>query len=383
MSRDRLGRYKESEETFTDALLVAEASRSDALAARAWGRLAWVVGERQARYAEAAGFTRHAQAMIDRMDDRDALEGELLDIESALGYREHRYDDAIALGRRAIEHLRRAFGPSHSLVAHALSGVADAEVERGKLDEALVDYRDTLALEERTLGHGHPDLAATLNNMGIALKRLRRFDEATASYERALVLREEAFGPDHPQNAATLYNLGEVLAAAGHDDRALPVEERALTLLERHLGPDHPDVAEALYGVAEALRALGRDEEAQRDYARALAIDEKAFGANHPALAAPLTGLGEVACAEHRPGDAIAPLVRALALREADANDVAGRASTRFALGRALYESARDRRRGNALVAEARSELASLGDLAGGGLSAVDAWTAAHARDRP
>ncbi len=382
VSRDRLGRYKEAEETFTDAVLLAEAGRSDAISARAWSRLAWVVGERQGRYSEAQRLARHAHAKIDRMDDRDALEGELLDIESALAYREHRYEDAIALGRGAIEHLRRAYGPSHALVAHALVDVADAEMELGKLNEALADYHESLVLEERTLGPEHPDLASSLNNQGIALKRLLRFDEATASYERSLAIREKALGADHPQNAATIYNLGEVLAAAGRFDRALPMEQRALALLERDLGPAHPDVAEALYGVAEVLRALGRAEDARADYARALAIDEKAFGANHPALAGPLTGLGEVACAEHRPEEAIAPLSRALTLRQADPRDVSALASTRFALGRALYESARDKRRGHALVAEARSELASLGPVAENDLTAVDAWTVAHALDR-
>ena len=52
--------------------------------------------------------------------------------------------------------------------------------EQGKLDEAVAQYQQALALK--------PDFAEAHNNLGIALRDQGKLDEAVAQYRRALAL---------------------------------------------------------------------------------------------------------------------------------------------------------------------------------------------------
>ena len=73
---------------------------------------------------------------------------------------------------------------------------------QGKLDEALVQYEASLAMQRVVHGEGtpRPAIAASLNNIGSVLEVQGKHDEALAQYEAALAMFRQVHrgNDDHP-----------------------------------------------------------------------------------------------------------------------------------------------------------------------------------------
>ena len=119
--------------------------------------------------------------------------------------------------------------------------------QAGRLDEAIVRYRQALVLD--------PECAGIHNNLGTALCEQGKLEEAEASYRLALDL-----GPD---DAEAHNNLGTLLYQQGRPDEAAASYREALGL--------RPDHAEAHSNLGTALFSLGEVDEALACYYSALA----------------------------------------------------------------------------------------------------------------
>jgi len=249
--------------------------------------------------------------------------------------------------RRATEASAKRMGaPSDPRVA-GLFSAGLAHHQAGRLAQAEMHYRDTLALQPdhadalHLLGViasqvGRHDVAVDLigraieldrsnaiyhSNKALALAGLQRFEEAIKSYDRALAAR--------PNNAEVHYNRGNALMALGRSEEALETYTRAILA--------KPNYAEALSNHGAALAALGRNEEALESYDRALAIA--------PASCDALSNRGNALKSLRRFDDALASYERALLVRPDDAFALFNRGVTlhelkRFDLALASYDQA-------------------------------------------
>ncbi len=111
--------------------------------------------------------------------------------------------------------------------------VGDLHLEDGRVDEAIAEYRRSLAL--------NPDSASTHYNLGFALSVRGRRDDAIAQFRDAIRL-----DPDYAQ---AHNNLGALLRLAGHADEARDHFERAVAL--------RPDNMDAAINLAQTLSAQG------------------------------------------------------------------------------------------------------------------------------
>ncbi|MCB9751523.1 MAG: tetratricopeptide repeat protein [Myxococcales bacterium] len=326
------------------------------------------------------------------------------------------YDEALRLYERALTTWREALGEEHSKVATALSSMGSVYETRGELDRAMEMHERALAIRERVLDPVHADIAASLVNIGSTLSARGSVDEALEYYRRAhailvetrgpehpdtaqslnnqailhlqrgdhergielhreaLAIRERALGPEHPDYAQSLNNLAYTLSQRGRSDEAAPLNERVLELWERAYGPDHPSVATALNNLASTRYDQGRHDEALALNERALAIREAQLGPDHPHVAYSLTNLGKVAIAQGRHADAVAPLERALQIRSEPSAPARLRATTRFALARALVDQRATRARALELARQAAEELAAAADADPSEREEVERW---------
>jgi len=222
---------------------------------------------------------------------------------------------------------------------------------------------------------GHERLQAwLLNDRGGIYHLQGKVDEAVRAHEEAILLKEKALGPEHPDVGLSEGNLGIALQDLGRNQEALAHEDRAIAILQAGYGAEHPEVAVQLSNRGETLNALGRFREARESFERARIIWERELGLDNRSVAYALTGIGESYLGEGDPVSALAALERAYKIREAQETEPSRRAATRFALGRALWESNRDRRRGRALAAAARDAYAE--SSAKQKLAEVDHWLA-------
>src|SRR6516164_5953875 len=122
--------------------------------------------------------------------------------------------------RKVLASDRKHIG-STDLLGIIANNLGNVLKEQGKLDEAVAQYRQALAV--------NPNYVEAYNNLGNALKQQGKLDEAVAQYQRALALR--------PNLADAHNNLGTALAEQGKLDQAVAEYRHALTL--------RPDYAEA------------------------------------------------------------------------------------------------------------------------------------------
>lgn len=148
-----------------------------------------------------------------------------------------RLDEAEAMLRRAIGMLesQAAAGPAYGALLKDLSDVVAA---RGELEEAEVLAGKAVASFEAALGPTHPMLAMALSSHADRLRALGQSLVAEGALRRALGLYSEVHGPRHPTSVELLARLAQAEFGAGNP-LALETAERALALMDEVLGPGH------------------------------------------------------------------------------------------------------------------------------------------------
>jgi tetratricopeptide (TPR) repeat protein len=131
----------------------------------------------------------------------------------------------------------------------ARDGLGNALFEKGKVDEAVVQYQKALEI--------NPDYAEACNNLGNALLQKGKVDEAIAQLQRAQQLK--------PDYAEACNNLGNALLQKGNVAEAIAHVQRALQL--------KPDFANAHDVLGNALLQKGNVAEAITQFQEALQIN--------------------------------------------------------------------------------------------------------------
>ncbi len=100
---------------------------------------------------------------------------------------------------------------------------------------------------------------------GIALFRLGRLDEAEVVLRETLAEREAQYAVDSPNLAPLRHELAVVLHSKGQDEEALALVEMNYEIERKALPPGHPDIIGSLVELAAIKRGLGRFEAAEAD----------------------------------------------------------------------------------------------------------------------
>ncbi len=239
----RAGLAKEAEATLLAAAVSAQTTGEASLAARAFSRLAMVVGSMGNRFDDAHTWQQLAVASASRVASDKEIEAEL--------------------------------SSNAGIVA-----LAENEPKR-----AYDEFKNALTLQEERLGEDNPEVARTLNNLGVALARLRRYKESSEQYKRSYELQLKYLGTEHPDTAATMHNLGVMERKEGQLSDALTHFERALSVRRLTLGEEHPETATTYVALANLQIKLESPDAALDNLNRALAIRKKVYGNTHPLVA--------------------------------------------------------------------------------------------------
>jgi tetratricopeptide (TPR) repeat protein/tRNA A-37 threonylcarbamoyl transferase component Bud32 len=203
-------------------------------------------------------------------------------------------------------------------------GVAYKRLDR--LDEALRNYQESLAIKER-LGNKR-GMAASLSEIGQIQERQGKLREAEQTYQSALKLQREI--GDKAGVATSLLTLGTLLnESLGRPDDALPYFQEALQLRREAGNP--AGEAMVLNNIGNVYLAKGQYSEAQTYFERTLELREKA-NVRASDLADTLHNLGETLSKEGRYDQALARYLRAIDLRR-NSGDKRGAAIESYSMG--------------------------------------------------
>jgi tetratricopeptide (TPR) repeat protein/predicted Ser/Thr protein kinase len=414
---EKTGDPEAAVEPLSQAAFDGQASRHDAIAARAMTVLVFVTGDRLAHIDEALDWARHARAAVSRLDDPLA-EAELLNDEGIALITAGRYPEAEERLKQALALREEQLGATHFQVGRTLNNLATAIENQGRFDEARAHYERALELARESMGPDHPDVGVRLTNLGELLARMgeletaRRYQEQARSVfassvgeqhhyyasatnnlamvdvqegklEDAMKLMIEAksiwanqLGPDHPEIALTELNIGSIAYQLKMHDEAMVHLEVARSIYTRAFGEDHPDLASVLIVLGDLSGDTGDTSTAEAHYRRAIEILTKHAGPDHPEIASASKHLGLLLVRLDRGPEAIDPLENALRIESQHSASAQSLADLRFDLARARWAADQDRARARVLMTEAAAgfrEAGSDDDRAD-----AEAWLAEH-----
>ncbi len=232
--------------------------------------------ERLGKSHEAALVHENAVAAAERASDKAAL-ADALAMRGESRHYHGRYDEAIADLNRAYalnRDLGREDGQQYALNAMA-NVYSDSNV--AEFDKAIGYYRQLLKQNEAA-GH-RSEVATMLFNIASANVQKGRLDEALPDFRRAMAIDLELGNPAGV--AESERSIGAVLAKQGREEEALPLIDSAIA--RYRAAGDSEGVARVQITRARTLHALGRSRDALAD----LAVAERYFHErNNPRLLA-------------------------------------------------------------------------------------------------
>ncbi|MEE4303404.1 MAG: serine/threonine-protein kinase [Wenzhouxiangella sp.] len=139
---------------------------------------------------------------------------------------------------RSLTLLERHFGPDHPRVGFMRNASGALNLERGRPQAALADFRAAARIAEKTLPPGHEMLAHLYFNQGTLQRQLGDHAGAEAAFARAFEA-SSGFADEHPHRVRSLIGVLRARLAQGEREAASQALARFVELARR-LGEDHP-----------------------------------------------------------------------------------------------------------------------------------------------
>jgi tetratricopeptide (TPR) repeat protein len=268
--------------------------------------------------------------------------------------------------KRSIELWTQAFGADHPDVAWGHDTLAEVLRMQGKMDEALVPYREAIRIREARIPDS-PTLAQSLYSTGYTLMRAGKLAEAQPMIERSIAILGKRDAK--PELGAAQMVLGLMHVERKQYDDARAIYDTAIATLESTGSTADANLPLTLWNRGELAVKQEQFERALPDFTRALELFIQIKGKDHPYAGNTYVVRGRVLTQLKRYPEALADFDATIAHPMLPA---AIKLQAKYLRGRALVESGRDRAGGMAAVRAARAELATGGHVAE--VAEIDAW---------
>lgn len=249
------------------------------------------------RLAEGEPLLTQALEIRRRLLGPDAREvavtiGLLGDVHLQSGYFEKAADEYA----EQIRIYTRAFGErGGDPLAHALSDLAAALAEAGRIKEAETHHRRAVAMEARVSVNGTAEL--TQHNFATFLRNLGRYDEAEALARTVYQGWGHPFAGDtHPGVAYASQSLAAILIELGRIDEAEPLLRKGDQVWRELLGDGSAKRAVGLGWLAQMCEVRGQLKEAVSFLQQAAELMQVSPGDSHPQTALVRMQLGRLTC---------------------------------------------------------------------------------------
>ncbi len=307
-------RLDASSRAFEDAYFAAKQLGLDEISADSALALLQIHGEERYRAAEAARWTGHARAEVERLDDPKLYSAFLNAAGRAL---RSKGDIAGALEhhQRALEVQREYLPEGHHYLGHSLFQIGTCLNLQGKGPEGLRALNESLEIYQKSLGPRHPRVSAPLTNIGVYYINIGRLDDALNSFNEALELLEKAY-PNNPLYARFSYiNISLIHAERGRYEEAAATLRQYVERYRASIDEEEFDVGHFEGVLCQMHLYENHYDEAIVHCSRASEALEEQWGSDHPQFAESLAMLGRASVRADRLDAALTHYERALAIQ--------------------------------------------------------------------
>tara|TARA_R110002096_G_scaffold171490_4_gene344418 strand:+ start:28054 stop:31266 length:3213 start_codon:yes stop_codon:yes gene_type:complete len=286
-----LGQLPESEAMLHQSIEYATKAGNDVSVASSWLALMHLVGVEREQHQEGYEMGRMARLAMSRGKANPFRFAGVDKATAAILLREGKAAEAIELLQPLLPIYEQAEDTTE--LAFFLAALADAKAADARYDEAIADYRLSLAHLESVVGRDHLENVYVLNNLSVALKNSGKIAEARVALERSLAIFEATHGNVHRNTVTILVNLGNLARRDGDIEGAKSIFARAIAIGSEVLEEGHPNVTKAIMNLGIVLASEGDFEGATGKFLVVLARAKKSSEGDSLDLAMALNNVGE------------------------------------------------------------------------------------------
>jgi tetratricopeptide (TPR) repeat protein len=240
---------------------------------------------------------RDAIALFDKLSPRDRERAAALIQLEGLYAASQRFDEAVTVGRRALDASIALDGPSATTTANArrflggaLLSVGRSQSDQQNYQEAEKSLREGVQLFDPPLPGWENIFATSLTILGKIYESNGRFADAETYFLRALDYRARLVQPTDPLLLKILANL-----AAHYDQMEKPTEsgayaQRAISAFDQ-AKLENSELGSALTWLGRSQRKLGLYTASETTYARAVDVIDRVSPPNDPGCVKTLRGI--------------------------------------------------------------------------------------------
>jgi preprotein translocase subunit SecA/nephrocystin-3 len=150
---------------------------------------------------------------------------------------------ALSHYEQAIKIRRKILGSQHESVGEVYNYIGGVQWQLLKdYDQALINLKKAIEIQEKTLSIDSLALARTYNNLAITYYYMNKYDLASDYYNKSLKIEETVLPPEHPSIAFTYNNLGMMYNDMKDYSEALIYFQKSLEIMRKTLPPAHPEI---------------------------------------------------------------------------------------------------------------------------------------------
>jgi TonB family protein len=247
---------------------------------------------------------------------------------------EQRYEEAVRVGREAVDLTARIHGEQSIELASPLVNLATAQMHQGDLAGAEASYGAGIVLIERAEGIVSPRLVNALVGLGETYMRAGLYAQANEAYARALRINHAASGFYNVEQIRILDGLAESYLGLDKLPEANARQRIQIAIHRRRSNGDDAELVQALYKLGRWYHRTGQYPEARETYQQARRILREAGGSDTPSQVEALLGEARSYLDEGSLPTGVSTLKRALAIVDAQPEpDPLQRAEVLVALG--------------------------------------------------
>jgi tetratricopeptide (TPR) repeat protein len=235
----------------------------------------------------------------------------------ALAFRDDgRLADALPLQKEDLRQSEKTLGPYDRGTLTSMNNLARLYHELGRPADALPLQQEQFKRCRATRGSDDADTLTSMNSLGVIYQDVGRLDEAEALQKECLKRSTVTRGPDHPGTLICMFNLAGTYRIMGRLEEALSLQEEELKRSRAVLGSTHPSTLVSVATLATGYANAGRLAAALPLYEKAVRGSKMRLGLDHPRTLAMMTFLGVTLLDAGRTGEALPMLEQTLTLRK-------------------------------------------------------------------
>jgi tetratricopeptide (TPR) repeat protein len=185
-----------------------------------------------------------------------------------------RHNEAESKIKEALKILE-LFPNENRLIATCIENLGIAYLRQGRIDDAKINFIQSLQMNESHLGERHPDVVCSLTNLAACFEEEDNYLEAKKTLYKALDISQDH---EHVNNSDLLNLLGEIYKKLKNYFKSEKYLKQAIEMAKKYYRSEHKDIAIYLNNLAGLYVKIKKYTQAENIYVESIQIKKNIFG---------------------------------------------------------------------------------------------------------